>query len=140
MSLLNSRHSILASRLKPARRGVWLLLGWLTFWLGTVAYPCQAHPGPDPSAEFEVAAGQIEDSGHLHPAHDNGTCHHVSDPVIGAPLTAATNSGNPNVDPVVPVTAEPAPLPAAVNASRIHPVSQSPPRTPLYLRTKRLLI
>ena len=140
MSLLNSRLSIFASRLKPPRRAAWLLLGWLAFWLGTVAYACQAHPGPDPSAKFEVAAGQIADSDHPHPAHDNGTCHHVSDPVIGTPLAAVTDSGNPNGEPVVAVALERYPTTAAVSMAGIRPISQAFPHTPLFLRTQRLLI
>ena len=141
----NSENAVAPRKAKAAGRAMWLVLGWLTFWLGTVAYPCQAHPAPpghlDHTAAFEVAAGQIANSHHpdSHPAHDEGTCHHLSAPAIGAPVTAA-GSGNPNVDPAAPVAPELRQLAAAISAPGIVPLPPPVPHTPLYLRTQRLLI
>ena len=131
---------------RNAHKG-WLVLGWLAFWLGTVAYPCQAHPAPnghvDQTVALEVGAGgHANPAAHpdSHPAHDDGTCHHLSAPVIGAPVIAAAVSGNPNVDSAAPVAAKLRQLATTVCTPGIHPASQPPPQTPLYLRTQRLLI
>lgn len=144
---LSCRNTALAPKVSAAVRGVWLVLGWLAFWFGTAAYPCQAHPAPsgrlDQTAAIELATGQRINPAHLdsHPWHDDGTCHYLSAPAIGAPVTAAAaGSGNPNVDPAAPLALEPRQLSAAVSAAGILPVSHPPPHTPLYLRTQRLLI
>jgi hypothetical protein len=142
---INSETTAAPCKARAAGRAVWLVLGWLAFWLGTVAYPCQAHPVPsafDQTVAFEVATSQPINPAYpdSHPAHDEGTCHYLSAPLIGAPLTAAADSGNPNAEPVVAVALERYPATVAVSMAGIRPVSQAFPHTPLFLRTQRLLI
>lgn len=142
---INSGYAAAPCKARAAGRAVWLVFGWLAFWLGTVAYPCQAHPVPsgfDQTAAFEVATSQPINPAHpdSQPGHDDGTCHHLSAPFLGAPVTAAADSGNPNADPVAPVALERYPATVAVSVAGIRPVSQAFPHTPLFLRTQRLLI
>lgn len=143
---LISRNTIVTGTVSATRRGLWLVLGWLAFWFGTVVYPCQAHYAPpanlDAAIPIEVVSGLHVgclrcDS---HPAHEDGMCQGLTAPAIGVPFTAAVATGNPNIDLPAPAAFDMRRPTHEVRALSTYPAFQPPPRAPLYLRQQRLLI
>ncbi|OGA43948.1 MAG: hypothetical protein A3G25_08415 [Betaproteobacteria bacterium RIFCSPLOWO2_12_FULL_63_13] len=143
---ISPRNSAAAPKGSAARRGVWLVFGWLAFWLGAVTYPCQAHHAPpitlDGPAAMEASSSTRANPNRLDsfPAHRDGACQELTAPVIGVPVAIAATAGTLNPDPPAPAAGDMMRLAPAIAVFSTHPASHPPPHTPLYLRHQRLLI
>lgn len=143
---INSGYAAATCKAKAAGRAIWLVLGWLAFWLGTVVYPCQAHHAP-PAIGDVPAAMTVSSSTNAYldhadspPAHQDGTCQELTTPAIAVPLAVAATGETPNPGPPISVAFDMKRLASAVHAVNTYRPAYPPPHTPLFLSTQRLLI